>query len=286
MIRWPGKVKPGEVSNEMFSGLDWFPTLLAAAGDTGVKNKLLKGWAPTSGGTNFKVHLDGYNQLPYPTGQSPKSERQAFDYFNDDGMLVSMRFGNWKAVFAEQRAPGGFAVWSNPFTPLRVPKIFNLRMDPYERADVVSDQYYDWTTGISAFFAGLALGGLLFGRWADRLQQPVLLYAGLEVLVAVLGVGATFAMSLAASPFAWLEQQVGLLAWVLPFMLVGIPALLMGGTLPVLVRSLAANPLQLSKAGGQLYAANTAGAIAGTLLAAFVLIAPSVYAAVPWPRPC
>ncbi|MEO6676937.1 MAG: fused MFS/spermidine synthase, partial [Pseudomonas sp.] len=138
---------------------------------------------------------------------------------------------------------------------------------------VVGVEVYAITTGISAFFAGLALGGLLFGRWADRLQQPVLLYAGLEVLVAVIGVGATFAMSLAASPFAWLEQHVGLLAWLLPFALVGIPALLMGGTLPVLVRSLAADPQQLGKAGGQLYAANTAGAIAGTLLAAFVLIA-------------
>ncbi|EJM94019.1 MULTISPECIES: fused MFS/spermidine synthase [unclassified Pseudomonas] len=138
---------------------------------------------------------------------------------------------------------------------------------------VVGVEVYAITTGISAFFAGLALGGWLFGRWADRLQQPVLLYAGLEVVVAVLGVGATFAMSLAASPFAWLEQHIGLAAWLLPFALVGIPALLMGGTLPVLVRSLATDPLNLGKAGGQLYAANTAGAIAGTLLAAFVLIA-------------
>lgn len=138
---------------------------------------------------------------------------------------------------------------------------------------VVGVEVYAITTGISAFFAGLALGGWLFGRWADRLQQPVLLYAGLEVVVAVLGVGATFAMSLAASPFAWLEQHTGLAAWLLPFALVGIPALLMGGTLPVLVRSLATDPQHLGKAGGQLYAANTAGAIAGTLLAAFVLIA-------------
>jgi predicted membrane-bound spermidine synthase len=135
---------------------------------------------------------------------------------------------------------------------------------------VVGVEVYAITTGISAFFAGLALGGWLFGRWADRLQQPVLLYAGLEVLVAVLGVGATFAMSLAASPFAWLQDHVGLLAWLLPFLLVGIPAILMGGTLPVLVRALAADP---GKAGGQLYAANTLGAIIGTLLAAFVLIA-------------
>lgn len=138
---------------------------------------------------------------------------------------------------------------------------------------VVGVEVYAITTGISAFFAGLALGGWLFGRWADRLRQPVLLYAGLEMLVAVLGVGATFAMSLAASPFAWLEQHIGVMAWVLPFALVGIPATLMGGTLPVLVRSLASDPQQLGKAGGELYAANTAGAIAGTLLAAFVLIA-------------
>lgn len=135
---------------------------------------------------------------------------------------------------------------------------------------VVGVEVYAITTGISAFFAGLALGGWLFGRWADRLHQPALLYAILEVLVAVLGVGATFALSLSAPVFAWLQQYVGVLAWVLPFALVGVPALLMGGTLPVLVRSLATAP---DKAGGQLYAANTLGAIAGTLLAAFVLVA-------------
>ncbi|MBK5529619.1 fused MFS/spermidine synthase [Pseudomonas sp. TH06] len=135
---------------------------------------------------------------------------------------------------------------------------------------VVGVEVYAITTGISAFFAGLAIGGWWFGRWADRLQQPVLLYAGLEVLVAILGVGATFALSVSASGFAWLQGNVGLLAWLLPFALVGIPAVLMGGTLPVLVRALAADP---GKAGGQLYAANTLGAIVGTLLAAFMLIA-------------
>ncbi|UVE16050.1 arylsulfatase [Pseudomonas sp. LS44] len=146
MVRWPNHIKPGEVSNQMFSGLDWFPTLLAAAGDTEVKDKLLKGWAPTSAGKSFKVHLDGYNQLDLLTGKSDKSARNEFFYFNDDGDLVAMRFDNWKVVFCEQRAPGGFAVWSEPFVCLRVPKLFNLRMDPYERADVVSDQYYDWLT--------------------------------------------------------------------------------------------------------------------------------------------
>jgi len=144
MVRWPGKIKPGEISNEMISGLDWFPTLLAAAGDQDIKDRLLKG--TDIDGKPFKVHLDGYNQLPYLTGEQPKSARNEFFYFNDDGLLVSYRFDNWKLVFSEQREPGGFVVWANPFTNLRVPKVFNLRMDPYERADVVSDQYYDWMT--------------------------------------------------------------------------------------------------------------------------------------------
>ena len=144
MVRWPGKVKPGTVSTQMFSGLDWFPTLLAAAGDIDIKDRLLKG--TDVAGKNFKVHLDGFNQLDYLTGKADKSARNEFYYFNDDGVLVSMRFQDWKLVFCEQRAPGGLQVWSEPFTCLRVPKMFNLRMDPYERADIVSDQYYDWLT--------------------------------------------------------------------------------------------------------------------------------------------
>jgi len=138
---------------------------------------------------------------------------------------------------------------------------------------VVGVEVYAITTGISAFFAGLALGSWLFGRWADRLARPLLLYAVLEILVAVLGVSATLALGMAASPFAWLEQRIGLLAWLLPFALVGLPALLMGGTLPVLVRALNVDAKDLGQAGGRLYAANTAGAIVGTLLTAFVLIA-------------
>ncbi len=143
LIRWPGRIKPGTVSTTMISGLDWFPTLLAAAGDTDIKERLLKG--ASIGGKSFKVHLDGYNFLPYLTGQTNTGPRQDFFYFNDDGVLVAMRHNNWKFVFCEQRHPGGFEVWANPFTCLRVPKAFNLRMDPYERADIVSDQYYDWT---------------------------------------------------------------------------------------------------------------------------------------------
>jgi arylsulfatase len=154
MARWPGHIKPNTWATEMFSGMDWFPTLLAAAGDTDIKERLLKG--ASVGGKTFKVHLDGYNQLSYLTGQEPHSRRKEFFYFNDDGELVATRVGDWKWVWCEQRAPGGFQVWSNPFTCLRVSKIFNLRMDPYERADVVSDQYYDWITK-NAYLAAMGV---------------------------------------------------------------------------------------------------------------------------------
>lgn len=92
----------------------------------------------------FKVHLDGYNQLPHLTGQQQKGTRQEFFYFNDDGDLVALRYENWKLVFEEQRAPGTLKVWYEPFTKLRLPKLFDLRADPYERADVTSNTYYDW----------------------------------------------------------------------------------------------------------------------------------------------
>ncbi|UVM57234.1 fused MFS/spermidine synthase [Pseudomonas sp. B21-012] len=137
---------------------------------------------------------------------------------------------------------------------------------------VVGVEVYAITAGISAFFAGLALGGLWLGRRADGLARPLAFYAVLEVAVAVLGIAATFGLSWAAGPFARLENSIGLLAWSLPFALVGIPALLMGGTLPVLVRAVTADVEAVGRAGGQLYAANTAGAIIGTLLGAFVLI--------------
>jgi arylsulfatase len=144
VVRWPGKFAEGKVLTGIVSGQDWFPTLLAAAGDTTVKDRLLKGWQPEGSTATFRNHLDGYNQLDYFTGKTDKSARSEFYYFNDDGDLVGMRYDDWKVVFAEQRKPGGFEVWSEPFTTLRVPKLYNLRMDPYERADIVSDQYYDW----------------------------------------------------------------------------------------------------------------------------------------------
>jgi arylsulfatase A-like enzyme len=152
-VRWPGKIKAGSVSNEIISGLDWFPTLLAAAGDDGVKDRLLKGWKPEGSDMEFRNHLDGYNQLDFLTGKSARSARDQFAYFNDDGDLVAFRYKNWKAVFAEQKKPGGFPVWYEPFTTYRIPKLFNLRMDPYERADIVSNQYDKWRVE-NAFLMG------------------------------------------------------------------------------------------------------------------------------------
>jgi arylsulfatase len=142
MIRWPGKIKAGSVSNEIVNGHDWLPTFLAAAGDAEIKEKLLQGHE--ADGKRFQVHLDGFNQLPYLTGQTEKGPRRGFFYFNDDGDLVAMRHENWKVVFMEQRAPGTLRVWAEPFTPLRLPKLYDLRADPYERADVTSNTYYDW----------------------------------------------------------------------------------------------------------------------------------------------
>jgi len=142
VVRWPGKIKPGAISTEIFSAMDWMPTFLAAAGAPDIKEKLLKGHS--IGDRTYKVHLDGYNQLPHLTGQKDKSAREEFFYFSDDGDLMAVRYDNWKFVFAEQRAPGTLRVWAEPFTHLRVPKMFNLRTDPFERADFTSNTYYDW----------------------------------------------------------------------------------------------------------------------------------------------
>jgi arylsulfatase A-like enzyme len=142
MIRWPGRIQPGQASLELVSALDWCPTLLAAAGDPEIKDKLLKGF--DAAGKTFKVHLDGYNQVPYLTGQEPRSERRNFFYFNDDGDLVALRYENWKIVFMEQRAQGTLQIWAEPFTRLRATKLFDLRADPFERADITSNTYWDW----------------------------------------------------------------------------------------------------------------------------------------------
>ncbi len=142
MVRWPGNIEPGSVSNEIMHHMDWLPTFAAAAGDTKIKDKLLKGYS--ANGKKFKNHLDGYNFLPYLTGKEKVGPREEIFYFTDDGDLAALRYKNWKAVFLEQRVTGTLQIWAEPFVELRLPKIFNLRMDPYETADRTSNTYYDW----------------------------------------------------------------------------------------------------------------------------------------------
>jgi arylsulfatase A-like enzyme len=142
MVKWPGHIKPDSIENGIVSHLDWMPTLLAAAGVPDVKEQLLKGMKV--GDTTFKVHLDGYNLLPLLSGQTTESPRKEFFYFGDEGGLNCLRYDNWKIVFSEQRKEGTMGVWAEPFTELRLPKIFNLRTDPYERADITSNTYWDW----------------------------------------------------------------------------------------------------------------------------------------------
>jgi len=141
VVRWPGKIAPGQISNEVMSHLDWMPTLAAAAGDDTLKQDLLKG--RRIGSKKSKLHLDGFNFLPYLTGEVDKAPRREFVYHNDGGMPVCVRIEDWKIVYAENRAKT-MALWAEPEVALRMPKIFNLRRDPFERADHNSNTYWDW----------------------------------------------------------------------------------------------------------------------------------------------
>jgi len=141
-VRWPGKIEPGTWNNEIVHHMDWLPTFAAIAGDDGVKEKLLKGYS--ANGRSYKVHLDGYNILPVLTGETEESPRKEIFYFSDDGDLTALRYADWKVIFMEQKTEGTFRVWMDPFVPLRVPMIENLRRDPYERASITSNTYYDW----------------------------------------------------------------------------------------------------------------------------------------------
>jgi arylsulfatase len=140
-MRWPGKIKAGSVLNGIGSHTDMLPTLLAAAGDPDINQKLLKGHKV--GSKNFKVHIDGFNMLPYLTGQVDKSPRDVFFYMSDDGEVMGVRHGDWKYVVGEQTAEK-MRVWMEPLIKLRVPLIFNLRRDPFERAQHNSNTYFDW----------------------------------------------------------------------------------------------------------------------------------------------
>ncbi len=142
LVRWPGHIKAGSTANGIIQHHDWLPTFLAAAGAPDIVDKLKTGY--TACGRSYKNHIDGVNLLPYLTGEVKESPRKLFFYFSDDGDMLALRYDNWKIVFMEQRCQGTLQVWAEPFTRLRVPKIYNLRTDPYEFADVTSNTYYDW----------------------------------------------------------------------------------------------------------------------------------------------
>ncbi len=145
MVRWPGMVEPGSISNQIVHHMDWLPTFAAVAGKTDIKEDLLDGYTSSALGRDYKIHLDGYNMLDHlkDPGGTPSGREEIF-YFSDDGDLTALRFNDWKLVFMEQRVPGTLQVWAEPFIELRLPLIFNLRRDPYERAQITSNTYYDW----------------------------------------------------------------------------------------------------------------------------------------------
>ncbi len=142
IVRWPGHIKAGSVTTELMSHNDWIPTFASIAGEPDIVNKLLKGYS--ANGKNYKVHLDGFDQSKFLEGKTPKSARDKFFYTDDDGLLVGLREGDYKYVFAEQRLGGTMGVWAEPFTKLRLQKIFNLYQDPFERADITSNTFWDW----------------------------------------------------------------------------------------------------------------------------------------------
>ncbi len=143
MVRWPGKIKAGSVSNEIMHHMDWLPTYLAAAGADDIKARLKKGGV-RSIGRSYKVHLDGYNFLPHLTGKEENGRRNEIFYFGDGGELTAMRYQDWKMIFLEQKEYTTLRAWIEPWTELRIPLIINIRRDPYERAYRTSNTYYDW----------------------------------------------------------------------------------------------------------------------------------------------
>ena len=142
MVRWPGHIEADSISNEIMHHMDWLPTFLAAAGNTDVKEDLLTSHKAI--GRDYKVHLDGYNMLPMLTDKTDTNPRKEIFYFSDDGELMALRYQDWKITFMEQRAEATFQAWREPLVTLRIPLLFNLRRDAYERAMVTSNTYDDW----------------------------------------------------------------------------------------------------------------------------------------------
>jgi len=166
-LRWPDRIKAGTVLNGIVSLQDMLPTFLAAAGEPDVKEKLLAGH--TAGDKTFKVHLDGFNMLPYLSGEAQESPRNFFFYFSDDGDLLAIRMNDWKMVLMEQRAKQLMA-WLEPFVSLRAPKMFHLRRDPFERADENSNTYWDWM--ISHIYLMYEMQGLVAQQIQDFIKYP------------------------------------------------------------------------------------------------------------------
>ncbi|WP_353309603.1 arylsulfatase [Shimia sp. NS0008-38b] len=143
MVRWPGQIEAGSVSNEIMHHMDWLPTYVAVAGNPNIKEELKEGGVQAIG-REYKVHLDGYNFLPYLTGEEDSGPRHEIFYFSDDGDLTALRYDDWKAIFLEHRYPQTLRAWAEPWTELRIPLLFNLRRDPYERSNITSNTYWDW----------------------------------------------------------------------------------------------------------------------------------------------
>jgi arylsulfatase A-like enzyme len=166
VIRWPGMIEPGTVSSEIFSHTDMLPTLLAVAGEPDIVEKLKKGYQ--AGKKTFQVHIDGYNLLPFLEGEVKENPRKAFLYWSDDGDLVALRYAQWKATFMEQRAHG-LDVWREPFVPLRAPKLYNLRSDPFERGDQDGSIFYDKWVADHSFL--LVPAQALVGLFLETFEQ-------------------------------------------------------------------------------------------------------------------
>jgi arylsulfatase len=173
VARWPGKIEAGTIANGIVQHHDWLPTFLAAAGASDVVDKLKKGYKAI--GRTYKNHIDGFNLLPYLTGEVKESPRQMFFYFSDDGDVLGLRYDNWKIVFMEQRLEGTLGVWAEPFVHLRLPKVINLRTDPYEYAPITSNTYYDWMMHHTyIIFAAQAIMGKFVETFTDfpAIQRP------------------------------------------------------------------------------------------------------------------
>lgn len=165
MVKWPGHIKPGQVSNDIISHLDWLPTFAEMAGIEDITGKLKKGHE--MGGYKYKVHLDGHSMVGHLT-KGEKSPREGFIYWTDEGEVAALRVDNWKAVFMEQRCRGTLQIWGEPFVTGRIPKLFNLRTDPYEYADITSNTYWDWY--LDRAFILVPMQGII-GKFLETLKE-------------------------------------------------------------------------------------------------------------------